>query len=35
VVAMIRNKKEVSWEDRLFLTLMAFKEEAECRISSL
>ena len=34
VVAMIGEKKQLSWEDRVFLTLMAFKEEAGCRISS-
>jgi spore maturation protein CgeB len=34
VVAMIGEKRELSWEDRVFLTLMAFKEEAGCRISS-
>jgi spore maturation protein CgeB len=34
IVEMIRRKKEVTWEDRVFLTLMAFKEEAGCKISS-
>ena len=34
VVAMIGEKKQLSREDRVFLTLMAFKEEAGCRISS-
>ena len=34
VVAMIGEKKQLSPEDRVFLTLMAFKEEAGCRISS-
>jgi spore maturation protein CgeB len=34
VVAMIGEKEHLSWEDRVFLTLMAFKEEAGCRISS-
>jgi spore maturation protein CgeB len=34
IVEMIRGKKEVTWEDRVFLTLMAFKEEAGCKISS-
>ena len=28
VVGMIGEKRELSWEDRVFLTLMAFKEEA-------
>lgn len=35
LVAMIRKRKELRWEDRVFLTLMAFKEEAGCKISSL
>ena len=34
VVALIEEKKQIGWEDRVFLTLMAFKEEAGCRISS-
>jgi spore maturation protein CgeB len=34
VVAMIGEKRQLSPEDRVFLTLMAFKEEAGCRISS-
>jgi len=34
IVEMIRRKKEITWEDRVFLTLMAFKEEAGCKISS-
>ncbi len=34
VVAMIAEKKQLSREDRVFLTLLAFKEEAGCRISS-
>lgn len=34
IVAQIRTKTEVTWEDRVFLTLMAFKEEAGCRASS-
>jgi spore maturation protein CgeB len=34
IVGAIRKKKEVTWEDRVFLTLMAFKEEAGCKISS-
>jgi spore maturation protein CgeB len=34
IVRAIRRKKEVTWEDRVFLTLMAFKEEAGCKISS-
>jgi spore maturation protein CgeB len=34
IVAGIRKKKEVTWEDRVFLTLMAFKEEARCKASS-
>jgi spore maturation protein CgeB len=34
IVERIRRKKEVTWEDRVFLTLMAFKEEAGCKISS-
>jgi spore maturation protein CgeB len=34
IVEMIRRKKEVTWEDRVFLTLIAFKEEAGCKISS-
>ena len=34
VVAMIGEKKQLGWEDRVFLTLMAFKEEAGCKISS-
>jgi hypothetical protein len=34
VVAMIGEKKQLSREDRVFLTLMAFKEEAGCKISS-
>ncbi len=34
VVRLIGEKKQLCWEDRVFLTLMAFKEEAGCRISS-
>jgi len=34
LVAMIGEKRQLSWEDRVFLTLMAFKEEAGCKISS-
>jgi spore maturation protein CgeB len=34
LVAMIQKKDVLCWEDRLFLTLMAFKEEASCKISS-
>ncbi len=34
VVETIAQKKQLCWEDRVFLTLMAFKEEAGCRISS-
>jgi spore maturation protein CgeB len=34
IVARIEDKEEVTWEDRLFLTLMAFKEEARCKASS-
>ena len=34
VVAMIHEKGEINWQDRVFLTLMAFKEEAGCKISS-
>jgi spore maturation protein CgeB len=34
IVAGIRKKKEITWEDRVFLTLMAFKEEARCKASS-
>jgi spore maturation protein CgeB len=34
VVAMIGEKKELNYQDRVFLTLMAFKEEAGCKISS-
>jgi len=34
VVAMIGEKKQLTREDRVFLTLMAFKEEAGCKISS-
>ncbi len=35
IVAHIREKTEITWEDRVFLTLMAFKEEAGCKASSL
>jgi spore maturation protein CgeB len=34
VIEMIGTKQQLQWEDRVFLTLMAFKEEAGCRISS-
>ena len=34
VVERIGEKKQLNWEDRVFLTLMAFKEEAGCKISS-
>ena len=34
VVSKIREQAKVTREDRVFLTLMAFKEEAGCKISS-
>ncbi len=34
LVAAVQKRKELRWEDRVFLTLMAFKEEAACKISS-
>ena len=35
ITAQIRHKQDVSQQDRIWLALMAFKEEAGCKKSSL